>query len=263
MIGKISVGKDFGGCIRYILEGRNGEKKEIAEVLHYNNCCGSKNELVEQFRDVRALNRKIEKPVWHTSLSLSHNDRLSQRQLLEISDKLAKKFGFDKNQYLVVQHHDTKHQHIHIVSNRVGFDAKAISTSKNYEKISAFCRNIEKEYGLEQVLSPQRFLNKDLQKLPRLDKRKDRVKDIVNKALSQSKSYDEFKSIIEKNNLKIEKGRGIAFIDSKGVRIKGSQIGFSLGKIQKILSIVKMVKPELLLKKVITKSITKSLDYER
>jgi len=34
---------------------------------------------------------------------------------------------------------------------------------------------------------------------------------------------------------KIEKGRGIAFIDQKGVRIKGSEVGYSLSKIEKIL----------------------------
>ncbi len=259
MIGKISTGKDFGGCIRYILEGKNGEKKEFAEVLHYNNCYGDKNELIQQFRDVKALNRKIEKPVWHTSLSFTHNDKVSKKQLLEISEKLAKKFGFEKNQYLVVQHHDTKHQHIHIVCNRVGFDSKAISTSKNYQKVSEFSRSMEKEYNLEQVLSPEKFLGKDKKQIPRLDKRKDKIKDIVNKALTQSKSFDDFKSIIERDNLKIDKGRGIAFIDSKGVRIKGSQIGFSLGKIQKVLSMTKILKPEILIKKVISKT----LDYER
>ncbi|MDA3953208.1 MAG: relaxase/mobilization nuclease domain-containing protein [Bacteroidales bacterium] len=259
MIGKISIGKDFGGCIKYLLEGRNGEKKDLAELLHYNNCCGDKNELAQQFRDVKALNRKIEKPVWHTSLSFAHNDKLSKHQLIEISEKLAKKFGFEKNQYLVVQHHDTKHQHIHIVSNRVGFDSKAISTSKNYQKVSDFSRRIEKEYNLEQVLSPEKFLGKDRKEIPRLDKRKDQIKEIINEALSKSKSYDDFKSFVEKNNLKIEKGRGIAFIDNKGVRLKGSQIGFSLKKIQNILSLTKIYRPELIIKKVISKA----LDYER
>ncbi len=259
MIGKISIGKDFGSCIRYILEGRNGEKKELAEVLHYNNCYGDKNELTQQFRDVKALNRKIEKPVWHTSLSFTHNDKVSKKQLMEISEKLAKKFGFDKNQYLVVQHHDTKHQHIHIVCNRVGFDSKAISTSKNYQKVSEFSRSIEKEYNLEQVLSPEKFLDKDKKQTPRLDKRKDQIKGIINEALSKSKSLDDFKSIIEKKNLKTEIGRGIAFIDNKGVRLKGSQIGFSLKKIQNILSMTKIYRPEVILKKVISKT----LDYER
>lgn len=259
MIGKISIGKDFGGCIRYLLEGRSGEKKEFAEVLHYNNCYGDKNELTQQFRDVKALNHKIEKPVWHTSLSFAHDDKLSKNQMIEIAEKLAKKFGFENNQYLVVQHHDTKHQHIHIVTNRVGYDRKAIATSMNYQKISEFNRSIEKEYNLEQVLAPRKFLDKEQIQIPRLDKRKDHIKEILNDALSKSKNLNEFKSFVEQKNIKVEIGRGIAFIDNKGVKMKGSQIGFSLLKLNKLLSLTQIYKPEIIIKKIINKA----LDYER
>ncbi|WP_436489896.1 hypothetical protein [Chitinophaga sp. ARDCPP14] len=40
---------------------------------------------------------------------------------------------------------------------------------------------------------------------------------------------------------KVIKGRGIAFIDDKKVKIKGSEVGFSLAKIERILNI----RPEL------------------
>lgn len=259
MIGKITIGKDFGGCIRYVLEGKVGEKKEFAEVLHYNNCYGEKNDLIQQFRDVGALNRKIEKPVWHTSLSFAQEDKITKGQMVEIAEKLAKKFGFENNQYLVVQHHDTKHQHIHIVTNRVGFDSKAITTSLNYQKIAEFNRSIEKEYNLEQVLSPGRFLDKDKNLAPRHDIRKDNIKELIHDVIKLSKNLNDFKSLIENKNIKVEIGRGIAFIDSKGVRIKGSQIGYSLAKLNKLLSITKVLKPEFIIQKIITKA----LDYER
>jgi len=259
MIGKISIGKDFGGCISYILEGTKGEKKKFAEILKYNNCYGNKNELIEQFRDVKALNQRIEKPVWHTSLSFSQKDIVEKKHILEIIEKFAKTFGFEENQYLAVQHHDTRHKHVHIVCNRVCFDGKSISTSKNYKKISEFSRTIEKEYNLEQVLSPKKFLDKEYRNKPRFDNRKNEIKKIVKESLSRSKSLEDFKNLLKNNNIKTEIGRGIAFIDNKGVRLKGSQIGFSLKKVKDILSKQLNRKPELINKKLITKN----LNYER
>jgi len=63
MIGKITVGKSFGGCIAYCLNDKIKEQnqevvKDRAEVLLYNKCFGNEQELVQQFNDVRLLNPK-------------------------------------------------------------------------------------------------------------------------------------------------------------------------------------------------------------
>lgn len=256
MIGKISIGKDFGGCIRYVLEGKNGEKKEFAEVLHYNNCFGNKEELIQQFKDVWALNHKVEKPVWHTSLSFSEKDKLSKQQLIEISEKLASKFKFQDHQFIVVQHTDTKsHPHIHIVFNRIGFDAKAVKTYQNYKNIAEFNRKTEIEYNLERVLSPRKFLDKTKQSLPRNDKRKIHMKEIISEAISKSSNIDDFKSKVEHTNIEVEIGRGIAFIDEKGVRLKGSQVGYSLKKLTDHFKNKNRNKSEIIQKKLRTNNI--------
>jgi hypothetical protein len=52
MIGKIVVGKSFGGCIRYCLNNKIQEQgqeqeqimKDRAEVLLFNNCCGNERD---------------------------------------------------------------------------------------------------------------------------------------------------------------------------------------------------------------------------
>lgn len=89
MIGKIIIGKSFGGCIRYCLEDKleltreqklalssqDGLQHENrAEVLEYNMCYGNKKELTRQFNDVRALRPKLSSPVMHISLSLDSED---------------------------------------------------------------------------------------------------------------------------------------------------------------------------------------------
>ena len=59
-----------------------------------------------------------------------------------------------------------------------------------------------------------------------------KMKEILSNRLSLSKSLDEFTKAAKNNNIKIIKSRGIAFIDNKGVKVKGSDIGLSLQTIE-------------------------------
>ena len=61
------------------------------------------------------------------------------------------------------------------------------------------------------------------------------MKEHVQRKLLIAASYPAFKSAMKALGYRVEKGRGIAFIDEKGVRIKGSEVGYSLSKIERIL----------------------------
>ena len=144
MIGKIIIGSGFKGVISYCLSPKKGLGKQIerSEIIDYNQCFGTKNELIRQFTDVRNLNTKLNKPVIHFILSFSISDSVNNSLLSEISNDLAKDFGFDKNQYIVIRHTDTEdtHPHIHVIANRVGFDKKTVSDSNSYKRIAEFAR---------------------------------------------------------------------------------------------------------------------------
>lgn len=56
--------------------------------------------------------------------------------------------GFEKNQYIAVEHIDTNHQHVHIVANRVGFEGGVVSDSNNYRQMAQFCRKMEQQLNL-------------------------------------------------------------------------------------------------------------------
>jgi hypothetical protein len=245
MIGKISTGKSFRGCLNYLHEGRLQQSKALqeleqdkkqAQVICYNQCFGNKKELIQQFNEVRYLNPKLSKPVLHASLSFAHSDQLTNQDKIEIGKQMAKDFGFENNQYVVIEHGDRQHQHLHIVANRVGYDAKTVSDSNNYKRIANFCRSIEKKHQLEQVLSPRRFLSKEERLLPRQDMRKEALKDTITKFLKESTTMKEFQNKIIAKGYEIELGRGIAFTDAQEVRFKGSQVGFPLMKIEKRLA---------------------------
>ena len=205
-----------------------------AEVLLFNKCYGTKKELVQQFNEVRKLNPKQSKPVFHFTLSMAPGEQLTQPQLIQIARDCAEDFGFDKNQFIVVEHKDTQHQHIHIVANRIGFAGRTnVSDSNSYKRMAQFCRKMEQKYQLHQVLSPRRFLPKEQQLLPRNDQRKEHIKMELRQILQSSKTMESFQQKVKEQGLGIIKGRGISFIDDKGVKIKGSDMGLSLQTIQK------------------------------
>jgi hypothetical protein len=235
MIGKISIGKGFYGAISYCLEGKNGEKKKYAEIIHYNKCFGNKQELIQQIKDVRVLNRRIETPVWHTSISFDPQDQVTKDQLVEISDEFARKFNLENNQYIVVQHFDTNHPHVHIIANRVGFNGKANSTSLNYKKMAELNRLLEKKYGFKEVLSPNKFLKKRKLNTVRIDSRKEKLKQLMPELIHKSNSFEDFKTKVSDLGYQVQAGRGIAFIDDKHVRIKGSEIGYSISKLKRAI----------------------------
>ncbi|MBD0284316.1 MAG: relaxase/mobilization nuclease domain-containing protein [Flavisolibacter sp.] len=238
MIGKIIIGKSFRGCLMYCLHDKQGQApvvKDRAEVLLYNKCYGSNKELIQQFHEVRLLNEKVAKPVLHITLSLAPGEQLGRDKLVELVEGCAKEFGFENNQYVVIAHRDTGHQHLHIAANRIGFDSRTVSDSNSYQKMAAFCRKMELKYNLQQVLSPRRYLSKDQRQLPRLDKRKERLKENIQQCLSTSCSFNQFEERMKARGYQLLKGRGIAFSDEKAMKVKGSEVGYSLHRIERVL----------------------------
>src|SRR4030095_7441465 len=198
MIGKIIIGKSFKGCINYCLEDKRQTEeermivKDRAELFMYNQCFGNKQELIQQYNEVRQLNPKLSKPVLHITLSLAPEEKLSKAVLTDLVDDCAKQLCFEKNQYIAIHHNDTNHQHIHIIANRVGFDGKTVKDNHNYQKIASYCRKMELKHELKQVLSPRRFLSKELRQIPRYDLRQEQLKQDIKECLIASKNYSEF-----------------------------------------------------------------------
>lgn len=170
----------------------------------------------------------------HFSISFAPGENIPKEKLLDMTRECALKFGFENNQYLSVYHKDTHHQHLHIVANRIGFDGRTVSDSQSYKKIAEYCRKMELKHQLKQVLSPKLFLNKEQRLLPRLDQRKEKMKADIRECLRYTYNYEQFKRQMEQRGYQLIKGRGIAFMDDKGVRVKGCEMGYSLKRIEQI-----------------------------
>jgi hypothetical protein len=99
-----------------------------------------------------------------------------------------------------------------------------------------FCREMEVNYGLKPVLSPRWYLTPEQQKVPRFNQRKITLKENISRTLSTSHNYIQFEQAMSIKGYKVYKKQGIAFIDEKGVKIKGCEVGYPLIAIERIIA---------------------------
>jgi len=118
--------------------------------------------LAQEFGFVRRLNEKATTAVWHVSLSAAPDERFDEEQWSLIVEKfinlvgskaIGKEIGIssERNQFIAVRHQDTDHDHVHIVLNRVNYDAEVCYCKWERNRTQEACREIEKSFGLVQV----------------------------------------------------------------------------------------------------------------
>ena len=103
------------------------------------------NRLIKQV----ALNENVTRNSMHVSLNFDPSEKISNEQFKEIADTYMQKIGFGKQPYLVYQHFDAGHPHIHIVSIKVRGDGSRIDTQNIGRNQSEKARKeIEQTFGL-------------------------------------------------------------------------------------------------------------------
>ena len=108
-------------------------KKGQAELLHAANFLKDVEQLnfydkLKRFTDLINLNERAKTNTLHISLNFHNSDMLSKEKITEIADEYMHKIGFGEQPYLVYQHHDSGHPHIHIVTTNIKADGKRIDT---------------------------------------------------------------------------------------------------------------------------------------
>ncbi|XOV92102.1 MAG: relaxase/mobilization nuclease domain-containing protein [Bacteroidota bacterium] len=226
MIGKVSIGKSFGGVVRYVME------KDYAEVLEMSGVRGENPTVATRdFNAIRSQKTEIKNAVWHTSISFAQADKLSNEDMKKIAGDYLENIGLDKHQYLMVRHHDTAHEHIHIVSNRIGFDGSVASDKWCKNRTANICDKLEVKYGLTIARNQGRSKVVSEDKVQVIKQVKNKVKSAILECLD--KGVHDFKSLkaelgkksIEMNLQIQTTGRvnGISF-EKDGIAIKGSAI---------------------------------------
>lgn len=119
---------------------------------------------VQRLQDLADRNTRSLKSAFHLSLNFSNNDDLNERNLFRIAHDYLDRIGLKKQPFLVYQHFDAGHPHIHVVSVRIHPSGDVIVIHEPGHKILVTAqREIEKKYGLE---SPGRKHKEHLQLTP-------------------------------------------------------------------------------------------------
>ena len=158
MIANQTKGKGFGGVLTYLLS------KEQSQIIGGNMIGENIKELSTEFKKSRELRPNLKNCVWHTSLSLPHDETLSNEKWDKLGNEYATKMGFKDSQFVIVRHHDTKHEHIHIVASRISLRGNVVSDSQDYKRSEKVVRGLEKSYGLTPTLSSREVGRKALTK---------------------------------------------------------------------------------------------------
>lgn len=130
-------------------------QKGTAEMLHAHNFFKLPKELnfhdkEQRFKDLMALHETAETKLIHISLNFhpSEKERLDKTFFIHLADEYMHKIGFGDQPYLVYQHEDAGHPHVHVLSTLIKEDGKRIPTHFIAKNVSEPVRKeMEKQYG--------------------------------------------------------------------------------------------------------------------
>lgn len=151
MVTVIKTGHSIHRILNY---NENKVKEGVAECILAANYpmdveqLSIKNKLNRMLNQA-ALNENVTRNSVHISLNFAPFEKLPDEQLKEIADSYMEKIGFGEQPYLVYQHFDAGHPHIHIISIKVRADGSGIVMQNIGRNQSEKARKeIEIVYGL-------------------------------------------------------------------------------------------------------------------
>jgi len=148
MIAKQKKGKSFRGVLNYLHE------KEESRLIAGNMGGKTPRILSAEFAVSRQLNPRLEKAVYHSSLSLPKTDNLDDDTWSAICEDYIEGMGFSDSQYVVYRHNDCDHDHVHIVASRIRItDGTTVSDSWDYVRSEKLIRELENKYELTPTIS--------------------------------------------------------------------------------------------------------------
>ncbi|AFZ10929.1 Relaxase/mobilization nuclease family protein (plasmid) [Oscillatoria nigro-viridis PCC 7112] len=237
MIGKQIKGTGFRGCLNYVLG------KKDAALIGGTMCGQTPEELAAEFGIARQLRPNLKVAVFHATLSVDSTEKLedseeNDQRWLALAANYMKAMEFDNNQYAVVKHSDTEHDHIHIVASRICLDGGVVDDSWDYYKSQETIRQLERNYNLEtvtpswetdkraQTTGEHRYLQSKGNKSVRVQ-----LQDLIDEVSQDNPSMPEFVERLQQQAVEVQVGltrtgfsKGISY-NLDGVALSGTQLG--------------------------------------
>ena len=239
MIGKITKGSEFAGCVAYVL------REDKARLLASEGVSGTPEEMAEQFELQTLLNDKVKNTVGHISLSFSPEDgnrmRNDDRLMVKIAYEYMEQMGIRDTQFIIARHTDRNHPHCHIVFNRVDNNGKTISDKNDRYRNEKVCKALTEKYGLYMADGKEHV---NTERLRPHDKAKYDIYEALKQELPKATSWEQLREALHKQGIMTEfkycrtgdRVEGVKFIKGKHV-FSGSKIDrkFSFANIEKRL----------------------------
>jgi len=151
MVAVIKPGRSLRNALHY---NENKLKQEKAVLIHSANY-GKDTEMLgftdkmRRLEKLAALNQDTKVNSVHISLNFHPSEKIPVEKLREIADAYMEKIGFGEQPYLVYQHHDAGHPHVHVVTTNIRKDGTRIKLHNIGRNQSEKARKeIEKEFRL-------------------------------------------------------------------------------------------------------------------
>lgn len=168
MVAVIKTGHSIHRIVNY---NENKVKEGVAECISAANYPKDTDKLslknkINRLLHQAALNANVSRNSVHVSLNFDPSENHSKEKLEVIANTYMERIGFGNQPYLVYQHHDAGHPHIHIVSIKVREDGSRIDTQNIGRNQSEKARKeIEKEFGLVKAEDSKRLKQYQLKPL--------------------------------------------------------------------------------------------------
>ena len=159
MIVKAREGTGGPALAQYLMDGKN----EHAELLELRNMDAPSLQAALYRMDALSKGGHCQKPALHVQMHAAPGERLSADHWREACDRYAEAFGMEQHQAAIILHHQQDGAtHAHFVFNRVHPETLiAADLWRNYEKHKTLARQMEQDWGLQQVSSRKRDRARD------------------------------------------------------------------------------------------------------
>lgn len=248
MVAKIKTGRSISGAINYNEHKVRLGKAELISAPGYLKdpvklCFTDK---LQRLTDLTNRNERTLVNALHVSLNFAIGENLDKNILQQIADEYMDGLGFGKQPYLVYQHHDAGHPHLHIVTTNIKPDGKRISFHLLANRASESSRKqVELNYNLvkaEDQGKQQILINRSLEQVDYgKSELKRSITNVVNEVVKAYKftSIPELNAVLNQYNITADRGskdsrmyekNGLVYwvLDEKGnkigVPIKASSI---------------------------------------
>ena len=229
MVARIRTGKSIVGALNY---NENKVRAGSAECIAANmfKFGLAVDELtykmkIDRFQDLVRSNIRSKTNVVHISLNFSLNERIRKATLEKIADSYMEKIGFGAQPYLVYQHLDAAHPHLHILSTSIRDNGKRIPLH-NLGRIQSqkARKEIEEDFNLVkaegQHYTPDLLL--DLKQLRKASYGKDETRKAITQIVSnvtrlyKYTSIHELNAVLSQYNVLADRGKEGTIMFNKG-----------------------------------------------